>query len=170
MDDIPIIYIDRLRDGHVEQIESEIAPNFISVSDEDVSFPERVRVKGRAYLAEDQLILHLSIQTQVLCRCVICNEKALKRISLQDVYHTEELSQIKGAVFSTAKVLREMILLEVPAFFECHSGECPSRELVNSYLKKENSKHESLIEHDEGYHPFSHLAFEDSHVKEKDKN
>jgi uncharacterized metal-binding protein YceD (DUF177 family) len=168
MDDALKIYVDRLRDGNVEQINETISPDFIGVNENDLTFSSPVYIRGQAYLVDDRLVLNLSINTTALCRCIVCNDQVPVDVQIKDHY-VEEIINIKGAVFDMADMLREMILLEIPAYFECHEGKCPSRDQLSNYLKKEISTHEQLIKEDDEYHPFKNLSLEDSRVNRKDK-
>lgn len=168
MNDLLKIYIDRLRDGHTEEIDAHVPPDFIDEVGDDCVFRDNVDISGQAYLAEDKLVFHIDLFTRCLCRCIICNEQVPFDIRIEHVYHLEEISAVKGAVFDMKPMLREMILLEIPPYLECHGGNCPARGQINSFLKKEISTHENLTKQDEGYHPFSHLTYEDSHVLNRD--
>ena len=128
------IFIDRLEGGKVERFNEELSTDFL---DCDISFHESVTVKGKAYLAED----HLVIQLQV---------KVVASLELKDFYHTEELGNIRGAIYDMQTVLRETILLEIPSFIECH-GNCPKRNELNKYLS--NNGVEETIQY-----PFADLT------------
>ena len=54
-------YIDQLRDGHEEEIHEEFSPDFLGIEEKDLGFKDPVFVEGKAYLAEDSLILHFDI-------------------------------------------------------------------------------------------------------------
>lgn len=130
------IYIDRLKNEETEEI-SIIAPSeFIDIHEQDLSFPNPVRIHGEAYLADDHLILHLKIETEALIPCKICNGPVCFPLIIDDFYHTEELSSLKSSVFDYTSPLREALLLNLPAFIECNAGSCPERDTLSHYLKK----------------------------------
>lgn len=153
MDDRFKIYVEQLRDGHTEKIDEEFAPAFLEVNDETLKFTDKVFVQGQAYLAENDLILNLNIQTKAQLPCSICNEYVSVPIEIRHFYHTEPVAAIKGSVFNYKEVLREVIVLEAPPFAECE-GRCPQRNEINKYFAKENGKEKNP---EEGYHPFSDL-------------
>ena len=122
-----------------------------------------MNVKGEAYLADDNLILKLSVATFADTALQICNDPVKVEVNIQGLYHAVPLSEIKGAVFNFKEVLRDAIILEAPAFAECQ-GNCPDRKEVGKFLKKPASKEKGKSD-DEGYQPFSDLQWDK--VKEK---
>jgi uncharacterized metal-binding protein YceD (DUF177 family) len=128
------IYVDRLKDGHTEKIQEELFSDFLAITEEELSFPLPVNVKGDAYLAEDHLVLRLKATTKAKLPCCMCNEDFLFSIEI-DFYHTVALDELKNPVFDYSLALRESILLQVPPFAECNGGQCPERPAVSKYLK-----------------------------------
>ena len=51
------IYIDRLGDGQTEKIEETVPPEMIDVNEKDLQFKHPVLLSGKAYLADDHLII-----------------------------------------------------------------------------------------------------------------
>lgn len=151
MDDVFKIYVEQLRDGNERQIHESLSPDFLDIQDADLEFQKPIDLKGVAYLAEDELVLHWSALTEALVSCSICNEKVAVNIEVVDFYHAEPLSDIKSGIFNFKNLLRETILLEVPAFVE-HNGNCPKRKEIQKYLKEPTPD-----QSDEGYHPFADL-------------
>jgi uncharacterized metal-binding protein YceD (DUF177 family) len=151
MEDRFKIFVERLRDGHTEQIQEVFLPDFLEIQDEDLLYQDNVYVKGKAYLVEDNLIIHLDIRTSARLPCIICNEPVVVPVEIHGFYHTEPIAGIKGSVFNYTNVLREIIILESPVFAEC-KGKCPQREEIEKYLFKEKGENP-----EEGYHPFSDL-------------
>jgi uncharacterized metal-binding protein YceD (DUF177 family) len=156
MDDDFKIFVEQLRNGHERKIEEVLDPEFLDIHEKDLSFRKKVYLKGKAYLAEDELILHWDAQTEAEISCSICNEPVSIGIQIQDFYHAEPLSEIKTGIFNFKDLLRETILLEVPPFAECHQGKCPKRKEIKKYLKDPSKK--GLDE--ERYHPFADLDLE----------
>lgn len=150
------IYVEQLRDGHIEKISEKFSPDFLDVHEQDLKFVDPVLVDGEAYLAEDMLILHVDIKTTGLIPCSICNEPVKVEIAIDGSYHATPLDEIKGGVFNFQEIIREVILLETPILAECNKGKCPQRTLVQKYLKGENTSKTKDGEED-GYQPFADL-------------
>lgn len=131
------IFIDRLKDGHIDKFSGELTPDFLQVREKELTFTGPIKLKGEAYLASDHLILRLHIETKLSMPCSICNEPTELKINVPDFYHTELISEIRSSIFDYSEALREDILLQVPQFIECHGGKCPERENIKVYLKKE---------------------------------
>lgn len=149
MDDTFKIYVDQLRKGHERTFHEQLPAEFMDVHEKELSFEKPIQLDGSAYLAENELILHWDIKAEASIACRICNEKVPVSIHIEDFYHSEDLDEIKGAVFNYKDILRETILLETPLFAECE-GACPKRGALKKYLKEEE-------EEDEGYRPFADL-------------
>ncbi|MDR3624674.1 MAG: hypothetical protein P4L16_06000 [Chlamydiales bacterium] len=132
------IYIDRLKDGLTERINEAVHPSLICPDTSELKFEGPIQVSGEVYLADERLVCCLDVHAKVLLPCTVCNEEVSVNINLVKSYQVLEISSIKGAIFNLAELVREMILLEVPAFIEC-KGQCPAREEINKYLKKEES-------------------------------
>jgi len=157
------IYPERLRDGHVERLHEVFPPDFIDVKEQELRFEHSVDVEGEAYLADDNLIIHLDIATIALMPCAICNEASEVPLEIKDFYHMEPLNEIHGAVFDLTDLLRETLLLELPKVVECNHGHCPQRQEVGKYFKKCSAK--NLADKDknsdqEGYLPFADIDLE----------
>jgi hypothetical protein len=156
MDDDFKIYVDQLRNGHDKTIAEKLSPDFLEINERDLVFEKNVTLDGKAYLADQELILHWDIHAEALIACTICNAKVPVDIEIENFYHAEPLSEIKGAVFNFKELLRSTILLEVPSFAECNHGNCPKRKEIVKYLK-EKPELPSDEEGNEGYRPFADL-------------
>jgi len=152
MDDAFKVYVEQLRDGHEETIDEAFDPGFLDIAEPDLRFDKPVLLKGVAYLADQELVLHWDIRTEVLLPCSICNESVRVSIHVGNFYHSESLEKIKSGIYNFETLLRETILLEAPFFAECHEGICPRRREYGKYLKE--SSHSSS-DQDEGYRPFA---------------
>ena len=130
------VYIDRLKDGHTLKVHEDIEPSFLDIKEQELRFPSPVSVCGDIYLAEDHLVLHLKVKTEAHVPCVICNELFAYPIEA-DFYYTVPPEELIKPIFDYTEALREVILLEIPTFAECHDGKCPEREATSKYLKKE---------------------------------
>ncbi len=148
------IYVDRLKDGQTLTIEEESSPAFLDVTENELAFPSPVFIHGKAYLADDHLILQLDIRTEYSMPCSICNETARVPLEIKNFYHVEPIEEITSHIFDYTNLLREDILLQIPPFVECHDGQCPERNSVNPYLKK---KAPTTAQKDPVYYPFSDL-------------
>ena len=133
------IYVDRLKDGQTETIEETLPPDLLEVKEKELQFTAPIHVSGKAYLAEDHLVLQLKIKTEATMPCLICNGSVQKKITIPSFYHTEEVGDIRWQIFDYLSPMREAILLEVPNFVEC-MGSCPKRGELKSYLGKGESQ------------------------------
>lgn len=154
------IYIEQLRDGRTEAIEEHYAPDFIDLKDDEAVFKRDVQVEGQAYLADGNLIIHLQVIAYVIVPCSICNRPVEVEISIPDFYHMEPAEEIKTGIFDFSEMLREAIVLEIPPFGECNSGNCPERAAIAKFLNVKSEKASSDIDGDEGYQPFADINFD----------
>lgn len=155
MNDAFKIYVDQLRHGHTEHLEEEFPSHVMDVEEKELKFFQPIKIEGEAYLAEDELILHLNIETSAQILCSICNEPVEVPISLQGIYHTVPLEECKSGIFLYQDVIREAILVETPRFAEC-KGSCPKRKEFKKYLRKEGVS-DDYLPPEEGQKPFAHL-------------
>lgn len=149
------IYTDRLRDGHTETIDEAFSPEFLDVSEKDLTFTDVVAIQGSTYLAENDLVMHFTIEAHGLIPCSICNEPVKVDVQIPEFYHLEPLTDIKSGVYNFKDIVREAVLLETPSFAECNEGNCRKRSEVQKYMKKseESDSHSS----EKTYHPFADL-------------
>ncbi len=131
-----LVYIDRLKDGQTLLIDEKATPDFLEIDEKDLLFRAPVFIKGKAYLTNDHLILQIRIATQALLPCAICNNFFDFPIVIEDCLQTEAVEDVENHIFNFTPVIREAILLQVPAFAECHEGKCPERKTLSNYLKK----------------------------------
>lgn len=150
------IYVDRLQEGAVEAIEEVFSSNFLEQKSEELSFEKDVAVKGNAYLADHELIVHLDVHTEAEVPCSICNNLVKVPIDLEGLYLVESLDKNSSGVYLFKEPLREAILLEAPSFAECQDGHCPKRKEFGGYLSEEK-KNSGLGESIDGYQPFKDL-------------
>jgi uncharacterized metal-binding protein YceD (DUF177 family) len=148
------IYIEQLRQGHIEKIKENLPPDFLEVPDKELSFPEDVLLDGEVYVANDTLVMHFNVQTTVTLQCVICQGPVNVDIRIKGLYQTVPVTEIPSGIYNFKEALREIILLEVPKFAECNAGNCPERQGIAKYLKQPHPG----VEDDEGtYRPFADL-------------
>jgi len=145
------IFVEPLRLGKTIALDETFPPDFLEISERDLSFNKQVNINGEVYFAGEELILHLNLQAHCIIPCSICNEPVSVTIEVKEFYYAEPLKDIPSGIFNYKEVVREAILLETPAFVECR-GHCPKRKQIEKYLKT----HQGL-EQEEGYKPFADL-------------
>ncbi len=79
------IYIDRLNGAPPSKIEAVLPPDFLEIDDEELLFKDPVNVKGEAYLADEHLIINLSIETTAYLPCSICNDPVHTPIQIKNI-------------------------------------------------------------------------------------
>lgn len=130
------IYIDRLKGGSTHQINTSFHPSFLEIDEKELQFRKPVTIQGEAYLTDDHLVIHLSAATIAEMPCAICNHTTQFPLAVHQFYHTEPLSEISSSVYDFSQVVREALLIELPRTIECN-GNCPERESLTPYLRKE---------------------------------
>jgi len=152
-----LVYVDQLRDGHAESIDYTVDPAFIEVEESALRFLSPVCFRGEAYLAHEELILDLKVETEAQIPCRICNEWVAVPIKEPRLLHVEPISSLKRGHVDLRPILREALLLQVPHVVECNDGVCPQRKEIQSFLKEEDADSDSEID---GYQPFKQLDWE----------
>ena len=135
------IYCDRLSNGKEEKLEETFSSKFLAIEEEDLIFEQPIKISGRAYVVDKELLLELHIKAIAKKPCAVCNQWGELEISLSPFMHAEPLSSIKGGIFDFSEILREEILLQVPSYWKCNKGKCPQEEGLKKYFgqsKKEN--------------------------------
>lgn len=132
------IYIDRLQHGNEEVIDSTLSPTFIDVIEPDLTFNNPVSIKGKAYLANEHLVIHLEVKTKASIPCTVCNKLICIDVEVTSFYHTEDLRKCKNRIYHYAGPLREAILLETPLYGECQ-GHCSERKELEKYKPSKGS-------------------------------
>lgn len=150
------IYIDRLKNGHVEKFKETVGPEFLEIEEEELSFPQELQVAGEAYLADDHLVTHFSIKTTATLPCSICNESVHIPIDIQNAYSTVSLEEVRSAIYDLSNEFREATLLQVPLFAECNNGKCPERDQIKQFLHND-----SQAQNASGQPPVVHFPFAD---------
>lgn len=154
MDECFKIYFEQLREGHEEKIHEKLDSSFLDIRESDLVFDRPVELQGVAYLAEQELVFHWNIRTEVLIPCSMCNEPVRVLIHIQNFYASVCIKEIKSGIYNYKDLLRETILLEIPPFAECNGGKCPKRQEYVKYLKESS---DLSPDGEEGYHPFADL-------------
>ncbi len=131
-----LININNLKDGKTEKINKTLPPNFLEIKENDLLFDKPITIKGEAYLAQKDLIIHLKIEAYASIPCSICNKFTYVSIFIDSFYHTVQEKDLDSS-YDYKEPLRNAILLEVPSFAECNNNKCPEREKIKPYLSKE---------------------------------
>ncbi len=158
MDDIFKIFVEQLRDGQEKLISEVLPPDFLDISEPNLGFHFPVKVNGVVYIAEHELLMCWSIQTQATIPCNICNEAVNVPVEIENIYASEPLTNIKSGIYNFKELLRETILLEIPHFVECNSGNCPQRTAYAKYFQNTENSSEDLGE--EKILPFADLKWD----------
>lgn len=145
------ILIDRLKNGSSQAIDETLNPEFLEIEEEDLRAESEVKVKGKAYLTESELILNLNAATKVMMPCSICNQMTHVDLAIENFYHAHPLDEIPSGVYSFKAPLREALLIELPKYAECNQGKCPKREDMTPYLKEKKQNKDT-------HFPFSDLV------------
>lgn len=136
-DDCFKIFVDQLREGKTASIDEQFDSSFLLESDEEaLAFRGPIEAKGEAYLAGDELILHLALRVSSIVPCIICCAPVEIELSAPNVYYSIPLREVPHAIFDMRELVREEILLAVHPFAECSGGHCPQRQEAELYLKK----------------------------------
>ncbi|MDF2550656.1 MAG: hypothetical protein K0S07_1723 [Chlamydiales bacterium] len=136
MKDFFKIYVEQLRHGKDSLVEAEVSPEFLEVNEPELSFNQPLKLRLKALVADQHLVLNVSAKASCQIPCSICNEPADVELKVSNDYHEKPLSEIKTGVFDCTSLVREAILLEVPPYVECHQGRCPKRSELTPFLKK----------------------------------
>lgn len=149
------VYVERIRDGEVEELSEMLAPDFMDIHEQEMRFMDPVVLKGQAYVTDDWLIVSLHIQTAVQLVCSVCNEPFCYAIDIHDMVHDEPLENIRDGQFDILPLVRENILLEVPFYPQCGLTSCKKRSEIEPFLKQDKPPVEKAEEH--GHNPFKDL-------------
>ena len=143
MKDSFVIYIDRLSEEREEPIDLSIDSAILEVDEAGLGFQGDVDVSGKAYMANEHLVIDLSINAIALLPCKICNEMRPYPIEIGHTLITRDLSETKGGLYNFGGDVREAILIEIPSIFECNGGDCPARKEMEKYLANKETSHGS---------------------------
>ena len=127
------IYVNRLEGGKGETIEESFPATLLFENEAELHFPGDVSFKGQAYLADGHLVIKLEIHCAIEIPCSICDKPCPLSVDLKDFYYAHSLEEVKAAVFDYSEVIREAVLLELPAIAEC-DGRCKQREEMRPFL------------------------------------
>ncbi|MCH9617487.1 MAG: hypothetical protein SP4CHLAM5_05150 [Chlamydiia bacterium] len=133
MDELEL-YIDRLRAGEYKDYSFISPPDFMDASDKEALFKKDIEVEISATIGGDHLIFDISIQTDGINYCKICNDPISHALSIKEKHTIIPLSEMKCGIFSLKPYVRELIFLNIPRYSEC-GGQCPERNVIDKYLK-----------------------------------
>lgn len=129
-----------------------VSSDFLEINDNELKFENQFPISGKAYLANDHLIIHVQASVKAYMPCSICNDEASFVINLNHHYLTKPISELEHNYFDFSDEFRQAILLEAPSFIECEDGACPKRKELKEFYKKTKPKTE-----EETYFPFENL-------------
>ena len=132
------IWIDRLGEDKIQKINGSFSPIFLGIEENELEFRSPVQVQGKAYLADEELIIQLSASTKATLPCGICNKMTDCKLEITNFYHAQPIGEIKGGLFDFSEPLREALLLELPNYVECTEGNCPARATMTPYLRSQS--------------------------------
>jgi uncharacterized metal-binding protein YceD (DUF177 family) len=135
------IFVDRLAEGNSEKISLTVEPQFMDLAEGELKFSHPVELKGRAYVSDQSLFLHLSAKTTAHLPCSICNQMTQVSLDIPEFVHAESVAEIKGKVYDFSPIVREALLLELPYTAECAEGKCPEREKLKQYFSKSGGEY-----------------------------
>ncbi len=148
------IFIEQLKGGTEEDLELIAPSHILQIKEEELSFADPIKLSGKAYTTSTDLVIHLHCKTKATLPCSICNEKTTISLDTEMECHTFDLAELKSTIFDYTDLVREEILLRVPQFVECNSGQCPERAVLNKYAKKPDTGKRSS---ESVEYPFAHL-------------
>ena len=129
------IALGQLFRGGETLLDELLQPDLFEIFEEELRFDLPIQVKGRAYVVDDNLVVHFSAKTKAKMICSVCNEWCEVPLEVEGC-HTTELAKIKGDKWDVGAFIREELLLQVPTYAECESS-CPDRKQIAKYLKRD---------------------------------
>lgn len=148
------VFLSDLDSGLCSKLDVSVSPEFLNVKDADLAFVDPVHVQGDVYLAGDELIAKISCHTHASMTCKVCNEMTKVEVAVEGLYFTYPRSEVVNGQFNCTELVREAILLDLPAFAEC-GGDCPQRDSLGAYLADTSDSTEEEV-----YRPFADLQIE----------
>lgn len=115
--------------------EKILISDFLEIHEKELSFDFPIKIKGKAYLSDDFLILNFSCKTFFKMPCSVCNTFTTIPLTIENDYETVPLNSIKNGTYDIIQSLREAIILKLPQFIECENG-CPERKNIEKFFKK----------------------------------
>ena len=147
------LYIERLRQGRVQEINEILDPLPLDLIDNEIAAVEEVVATGEVYLADPYLLIKLTLKTEFTLLCSVCNEPFQFPVEIVQMLYEEPLDEITDGVFDLLPLIRETLLLEIPFYPLCAGSTCHNRADVEKYLKKHTGEGENHAR----YTPFENL-------------
>ena len=135
------LYIDRLRSGEYKEFSLTASPEIMEADDKEAIFEDDIFISGSATLANDHVVLNISIKTKMQNYCKICNEPVTHEISIEEKHVPFSLKTMQSGLFCLKPYIRELIFLNIPRYSEC-GGSCPERTVLKKYLKQSDHPEE----------------------------
>jgi hypothetical protein len=145
------IYVDCLKHQDEVILDEEISCDVLNIVEKDLQMNAPVHLKGKAYLSENYLIINFSAHTSFKMCCSICNKLTQNTLSIENVYTTIDLNDIKHGIYDFTDDLRDAIILKIPQFQECNNGNCSERKNIEKYFKK------TITKQSDNHFPFKDL-------------
>lgn len=152
MSEIYKISINSLQSGKTDRFEGKLDPSFLGIQEPELQFIDPVLVRGKAYIVDDFLMIHLSAKTFATMPCASCNQMKKMEILLENFRINESLDSFSGD-YDFREALKEALLLELPQYLECEEGSCPEKKNLKPFIKKRSKDENKASIH----YPFSQL-------------
>jgi uncharacterized metal-binding protein YceD (DUF177 family) len=140
----------------MERIDENLPSSFLEIEEDELKFSEAVHVHGEAYLADEHFVLKLTAHAEAFLPCLACNQMTEIPLQVEEFYFSLPIAELTSPIFDYSEALREALLLELPHYVECNEGNCPERENMTVYLKKNPVSGDTSSTH----FPFSDLEKE----------
>ena len=141
------ISLDLLKNDKIYKFEEIITCEDLDITTEkELMFTKPLSISGKAYLADDTLIMTLNVIYYISLPCSICNEFFEKKFVIKNLTITESVSNI-NSVYDFKDEIRNACFLEIPSYVQCND-KCPKLENIKKYLNttKENYPFSNLKE------------------------
>jgi len=127
------IHIDYLKNEYIYNFEKTIPFEELDIGQEkELKFIKPLLIEGKAYIANEFLILVLNIKFYVSLPCSICNEFFEKEFNIKNLTINEKLTKI-NSIYQYKDEIRNACFLEIPSYIKC-SKKCPEKNNIKKYL------------------------------------
>jgi uncharacterized metal-binding protein YceD (DUF177 family) len=109
-----------LKSSEYKEFSLVAGPYIMESCDNEASFEKDLLIKGAATVTTDHLVLNISIDTEVVNYCTICNDPISHPLHVEEKHVAFSLDTMKSGVFSLKEFIRELVFLNLPRFSECH--------------------------------------------------
>jgi len=133
-----LLNIHTLSENHPIIINKSFDPSFIDLDEKEIKFEDPIEIKGKIYLASDDIIINVSSRTYVKLPCSICNEPIKYLLVNKNYMHNQPLKTLNDSIYDYTEIIRQAVILELPAKVECNNN-CSERENIAPFLKKKNN-------------------------------